>query len=277
MDYTIEDQQMSANTLYENLSLYPIIKEPSRYPKAKTQNEKITPHSMIIANLENLVPNLTIGYQMNMEANQLIEWVNASKNYVEKINKDFQERCERRVKKIIRIEEHKERAKQLDMNKLDRLPEDIIRYIHEFLLPETRIVLLRARYPHLTENIMKLKLAQLKQFSANIQMKIYNPMMRYIDKSDRRRCLPVGYYARFSVTKKQNFLDNIEKFMGTCERAVAHSESDHRYFQRKTLRILRALIYVAKRKNVLDKPYAPELEPPVPIKKPRKPRAKKSN
>ena len=33
------------------------------------------------------------------------------------------------MKKIICIEEHKERAKQLDMNKLDRLPEDIIRYI----------------------------------------------------------------------------------------------------------------------------------------------------
>jgi hypothetical protein len=268
---------MSANNLYEKLSLYPIIKLPERYPKRKNPNDTITPHDMITANLENLVPNLTMGYQMNMEANQLIEWVNASKNYVEKINKDFQEKCERRVKKIILIEEHKERAKQLDMNKLDRLPEDIIRYIHEFLLPETRIVLLRARYPNLTANIMKLKLPQLKQFSANIQKKYYDPMMKYSEKHNRIRCLPSGFYMRFGLTKKQNFLDNIEKFMGTCERAVAHSESDYRYFQRKTLRIVRSLIYVAKRKNVLDKPYAPELEPPVPIKKPRKPRAKKQD
>jgi hypothetical protein len=278
MDYTIEDQQMSANTLYETLSQYPIIKEPVRYPKRKNPiDATTTPHHMITSNLENLVPNLTIGYQMNMEANQLIEWVNASKNYVEKINKDFQEKCERRVNKIIRIEENKEHAKKLDMNKLDQLPEDIIRYIHEFLLPETRIILLRAKYPNLNANIMKLRLPQLKNFSANMQIKIYNPMMRYIDKTDRRRCLPNGFYAKFGVTRKQDFLNNIEKFMGTCERAVAYSESDHRYFQRKTLRILRALIYVAKRKNVLDKPYAPELEPPVPIKKPRKPRAKKSN
>ena len=102
-------------------------------------------------------------------------------------------------------------------------------------------------------------------------------MMRYSEKHNRLKCLPAGFYMRFGLTKKQNFLDNIEKFMGTCERAVAHSESDYRYFQRKTLRILRSLVYVAKRKNVLDKPYAPELEPPVPIKKPRKPRAKKSN
>lgn len=275
----IEDREMSANNLYETLQNYPILKEPVRYPKRKNPNDTITTHHMITANLENLVPNLTMGYQMNMEANQLIDWVNASKDYVKKINKEFQERCEKRLKKIILIEEHKERAKQLDMNKLDRLPEDIIRYIHEFLLPETRIVLLRARYPNLTANIMKLKLPQLKQFSANIQTKIYNPMMRYIDKNDRRRCLPLGYYARFSVTKKQNFLDNIEKFMGTCERAVAHSESDYRYFQRKTLRILRCLIYVAKRKNVLDKPYAPELEPPPPEKKKRgrKPKSKKQD
>jgi hypothetical protein len=270
MNNTIEDQEMSANNLYETLQNYPILKEPVRYPKRKTPNDTIRPHDMIIANLANLVPNLTIGYQMNMEANQLIDWVTASKNYAEKINKEFQEKCERRMKKIIRIEEHKERAKQLDMNKLDRLPEDIIRYIHDFLLPETRIVLLRARYPNLNANIMKLKLPQLKCFSANIQTKIYNPMMRYIDKNDRRRCLPDGFYARFSVTKKQNFLDNIEKFMGTCERAVAHNESDHRYFQRKTLRILRSLIYVAKTKQVLDKAYAPELEtPPPPEKKKR--------
>ena len=161
---------MSANRLYENLQNYPIIKDPERYPKRKTPTDTITPHNMIIANLANLVPNLTIGYEMNMEANQLIEWVNASKSYVEKINKDFQEKCERRIKKIIRIEEHKERAKQLDMNKLNKLPEDIIRYIHDFLLPETRLVLLRARYPNLNANIMKLKLPQLKKFSENIQI-----------------------------------------------------------------------------------------------------------
>jgi len=279
MNNTIENQEMKSNNLYEKLSLYPIIKDPERYPKRKTPNDTITPHDMIIANLANLVPNLTIGYQMNMEANQLIDWVNASKSYVEKINKSFQEKCEIKLKKIISIEEHKERAKQLDMNKLDKLPEDIIRYIHDFLLPETRLVLLRARYPNLNTNIMKLKLPQLKKFSANIQKKYYDPMMRYSEKHNRLKCLPEGFYLRFSVTKKQNFLENIEKFMGTCERAVAHSESDYRYFQRKTLRILRAIIYVAKRKNVLDKPYAPELEPPPTEKKKRgkKPKAKKQD
>jgi hypothetical protein len=39
--------------------------------------------------------------------------------------------------------------------------------------------------------------------------------------------------------------------------------------------MLKALVYLAKRKQVLDKPYAPELEAPKPVKKLRKPRAKK--
>jgi hypothetical protein len=66
---------------------------------------------------------------------------------------------------------------------------------------------------------------------------------------------------RFGFNNKQNCIDNINKMIGTYETAVAHTPADYRYFQKKSLQILKTMIYVAKKKKVLDKPYAPELEP----------------
>jgi hypothetical protein len=203
----------------------------------------------------------------------MFDWIVIAKEYVNKLNEEFQQRCDKKTQKIIDIEQHKERTKTFDMQTMDKLPEDIIRYIHDFLMPETRIQLLRARYPNLDSNIMKLKVPVLKGFLRNIETKIYTPMMNKLYKYNRHRCLPKGFYIRFGYSHKPEFINKINKFIGTCENAVAHSPSDYRYFQKKALRLLRSLIYVAKRKQVLDKPYAPELEP-VQVKKARKPRAK---
>jgi hypothetical protein len=270
-----EKKDLSAENIFEELSYYPITKEPTRFPKIRPPATTDSIHNLVYTNLTNIIPNIDIGFQMNMETNQIMDWIEKTKQYSIQLNNEFQKQCEKKMQKLIKIEEHKERAKVLDMNKLDLLPEDIIRYIHDFLMPETRIVLLRARYPNLYINLLKLRSPQLKKFSENIMTKYYRPMMNTLYKHNRGRCLPKGFYMRFGFTKKADFLNNVTKFMGTCETAVAHTPSDYRYFQRKTLRILKSLIYVAKYKHVLEKPYAPELEVPMPAKKPRKPRTKK--
>jgi len=81
----------------------------------------------------------------------------------------------------------------------------------------------------------------------------------------------------FSYVRKDITMEKINKFIGTCETAVAHTPQDYKYFQKKALKLMRALVYVAKRKQVLDKPYAPELEPPPQVKKAKKPRKPKTN
>ena len=265
----------TSEQLYKSLVTYPITKEVNRFPK---QTEKtIDPpfHLLLQTNLDLLVPNIDVGYQMDMERDRMFEWIITAKEYVNKLNEEFQQRCNKKTQKIIDVEQHKERTKTFDMKTMDRLPEDIIRYIHDFLMPETRIQLLRARYPNLDANIMKLKVPILKGLLKNIETKIYTPMMNTLYKYNRHRCLPKGFYIRFGYLHKPDCMNKINKFIGTCETAVAHSPSDYRYFQRKALRMLKALVYLAKRKQVLDKPYAPELEPPPQVKKPRKSRTKK--
>jgi hypothetical protein len=267
--------KQTAINIFTELATYPIPKDVIRY--IKTTDTTIQPvfHDLISQNLTALVPNLNIGMQMNMTTDQLMDWIQKTKEYGELLVTEFQKQCENRLNKLIKIEESKERAKALDMRKLDRLPEDIIRYIHEYLFPETRRVLLLARYPNLYNNVIKLKTPVLKKLMERIRTTCYYPMMNGLFRNNRTRCLPVGFYLTFGFSNKKGFIDCIDKFIGTCIGAVPYTESDYRYFQKKALRILNKLVYVAKRNNVLDKPYAPELEPPNPVKKEKKPRAKK--
>lgn len=267
---------ISSEQIYSTLVKYPITKEVCRYPKQTDKTIQPAFHLLLQTNLDLLVPNIDIGYQMNMEHNQMFDWILTAKEYVNKLNEDFQQRCDRRTQKIIAVEQRNQRSKTFNMQSMDKLPEDIIRYIHNFLLPETRIQLLRARYPNLDANVMKLKVPMLKVLLRNIETKIYTPMMNSLYKYNRNKCLPTGFYITFGYNYKNDCMNKINKFIGTCETAVAHTPQDYRYFQKKALKILKKLVYVAKTKNVLDEPYAPELEPVKPIKKPRKPRAKKT-
>jgi len=269
-----KSKQIAVN-IFAELATYPIPKDVIRY--TKTTDKTIQPvfHDIISQNLTALVPNLNIGMQMNMSTDQMMDWIQKTKEYGAQLVTEFQKQCEKKLKTLICIEESKERAKALDMKKLDRLPEDIIRYIHEYLLPETRRVLLLARYPNLYNNVIKLKNPVLKKFIIHIRSSCYYPMMNGLHKNNRNRCLPIGFYMTFGFSNKKGFIDCIDKFIGTCISAVPYTESDYRYFQKKALKIVNTLVYVAKRKNVLDKPYAPELEPQKPVKKPRKKRTKK--
>jgi hypothetical protein len=273
MENTLPKQ--TAINIFAELATYPIPKDVIRYTKTTDTTIRPAFHDLISQNLTALVPNLNIGMQMNMTTDQLMDWIQKTKEYGELLVTEFQKQCENRLNKLIKIEESKERSRALDMRKLDRLPEDIIRYIHEYLFPETRRVLLLARYPNLYNNVIKLKTPVLKKLMERIRATCYYPMMNGLYRNNRTRCLPVGFYLTFGFTNKKGFIDCIDKFIGTCIGAVPYTPGDQRYFEKKALRILNKLVYVAKRKNVLDKPYAPELEPPNPVKKAKKPRAKK--
>ena len=265
----------SSEQIYKNLVTFPISKEVSRYPRQTDTTIQPAFHNLLQTNLDLLVPNIDIGYQMSMDSNQMFEWILTAKEYVNKLNEDFQQKCDKKSQKLLAIEERTQRSKNFRMEPMDRLPEDMVRYIYEFLLPETRIQIFRARYPNLDANIMKLKVPYLKALLKNIETKTYTPMMNSLYKYNRNRCLPIGFYMRFGYVHKEDCMNKINKFIGTCETAVAHNPSDYRYFQKKALKMMMALIYLAKRKQVLDKPYAPELEPVKPVKKLRKSRAKK--
>jgi len=271
--------------LFHKLQQYPIPKEAIRYPKTNTQDGSFyynttNPtqiHDIIIANIGSLIPNIDIGYQMEKDRDELINWINNAKEYMYAVNRDFQQKCDAKLTKLIKIEEQKEKSRVLNMDLVNKLPEDMIKEIYEYLLPETKILLFRARYPNINTCIMKLKNKELKKMSDNICRRYYNPVIETMYKYNRTRCLPVGFHMKFGFINKKTCIYNINKLIGTYQSAIPHTPSDYRYFQKKTLKIIQSLIYCAKKYKVLDKAYAPELELPIPIKtkkakNPRKPR-----
>lgn len=251
------------------LMQYPIPKEAQRYPKPSSSTiynyqSPTQIHDILYANLISLVPNIDIGCQMEMDPEQLKLWIEQTKEYAENLNKDFQNKCNKKLQKILRIEQQKQKCQVLNMDYFNQLPEDIIKHIHKYLTPEINIQLMKARYPNLYANLMKLKVPQIKNLTESIRKNFYSQIMQQLYKNNRARCLPKGFYMRFGFHNKQHSIDTIYKLLGSFENAVAHTPGDYIYFQKKSLRIIKTLIYVAKTKKVLEKPYAPELEKIVP-------------
>jgi hypothetical protein len=246
------------------LTQYPIPREAQRYPKPSSYiysyQSPTQIHDIITTNLLSLVPNIDIGCQMEIPPEQLKTWIAKTKEYADSINQDFQKKCDIKLQKLLNIEEQRQQCQVLNMEYFNRLPEDIIKYIYSYLSPEVNIQLLKARYPNLANNLMKLKVPQIKQLTESIRINYYNKVIQTLYQKNRARCLPKGFFMRFGFHNKQYSIDTIYKLLGSYETAVAHTPSDYRYFQKKSLKIIKTLIYVARTKKVLDKPYAPELE-----------------
>ena len=266
----MEEQKHSAD-IFNVLMNYPIPREAQRYPKPSNPellgyNTFQSPsqiHDIITVNLTSLVPNIHIGYQMSIPGDDLIEWIKKTQEYANNLNKEFQEKCEKKMQQLINIEEQKSKCRVLNMDYFNRLPEDILIHIHGYLMPETRIEIIKSRYPNLHTNLMKLKVPQIKQLLESIRINHYTPVLHNLYKKNRARCLPKGFYMRFGFQNKQTAIYTIIKLLGSYEAAIAHTQGDYRYFQNKSLQILKTMIYVAKKKRVLDSPYAPELEKPI--------------
>jgi hypothetical protein len=91
----------SAEQLYKSLVTYPISKEVSRYPRQTDTTIQPAFHNLLQTNLDLLVPNIDIGYQMSMNSNQMFEWILTAKEYVNKLNEEFQQRCDKKTQKIM--------------------------------------------------------------------------------------------------------------------------------------------------------------------------------
>jgi hypothetical protein len=244
--------------MFKELTNFPM-EQPTRNPSKKSEYPI---HDSLKEKLEGLIPNIDIGYQMNMEADHMIDWIDKAKQYTDQLQKEFHALCEKRVQKIIQIEEQKQRAKELNLELLVKtVPDDVLRYIHGFLLPETRLQLLRARHPLLLENTKKLNVKSLKHLLKHYQKKVYEPMMKNIREQNRTRCLPADVVTMsFTYKGKERALETINRLIGICEGAKAYTKCDHRYFQKKALRLTRSLVYLLSRKEKLGPVYAPEQE-----------------
>ena len=252
---------------YETLKKYPNINHPNRYPRSYKQTTDQTRfmveyHDLIFVNAVSLIPNIDIGYQQNLTPQELETWIYNTKSYFRKLNKYLNEKCDEQYKHFQEVEKQKLASTCLKMEYIEALPDDLIHKIHSYLLPETRIILLTAKYPdYMKSIILKHKNDDLKKILSQVIEKKY---YRYINRrAERIECFP-NLDIRFTFRNKETFSTVTKKLLDTFMKAPAKTPELYQEFQTIALRLLQFLVY--------NGAYQ---ERPKPVKKPTK-KTKKS-
>jgi hypothetical protein len=230
--------------LYKTIETYPKLCQPIRYPP-KTSPESTSFHDLILSNLNSLVPNVDMALHAGYDHIGTELWIQKTKNYIHELHENIRNKCEVQIVKLKAIKQQEINCENLDMQRVANLPDDLIRYIHEFLLPETRIQMLLAKYPLYIHNLNRITCANLKMYLVCVHKKYVKHALCYNSKfPERYTCVESynGFYGRF--TKKENGLRELSKIFDALRNAIPKTPSFHRYFQRKALQFLQSLIYV---------------------------------
>lgn len=236
---TTPPQTQQIDALFNKLTQFPIDKTPIRYIQqynSRSQQANIMNY-IITENINRLVPNIDVGYQTNAYTQEeLITWITTSKQYLDQINQTFQEQCDKQLQKLYQIEGNKTRSRNFDIDKLSKLPEDIILHIRRFLLPECRISELIAAHPDYLQNLQKLTAKNLQKFFIH---SIYRPY--YILGIMTRE---PKFYMSGTFKNKSNCINEIDRLYQIYNNKIAKTSEEYNFFQSKALKILQTIIYV---------------------------------
>ena len=248
----VYDSETHAQKAYEKLSKYPNPINALRYPKTyKTSNVSSRYnsgiHDLIYANMAEIVPNIDIGYHIQtLSPANLAEWIKSTKAYYNTMNNVFQKKCDDQMAKLNRIEDQKVRCTNFEIERINRLPEEVVLYIRKFLLPESRIDELLAKYPDYVDTLKKMSVAKLKTM---FRKGVYNPYFLHLysrlQNSERIKCIKPTLIITTTFKNRAHCANEIKRVFEAYRNAVPQSPEDHIYFQTKALKMLQAIVYVA--------------------------------
>jgi hypothetical protein len=242
--------------IYDFLKTYPIQNEPIRYPKSIMDQENrrdiSSMNDLLVTNMMALVPNIDIGIHKNSYSeNDLTKWIQMTKLYFNNLNILVQKKCDNEMQKLKGIEDLKIKTKVLDLNKVDQLPEDIIRYIYGFLTPESRMDILLCKYPNYITDLQQLTNNHLKIYlRSGIYENYIRPIYSYTSiNRHRAKCLQKEIRIAITFTNKKNYTDQIQMVFDEYKRAIPRTPDDNFYFKSGALRLLQSIIYIGQYKG----------------------------
>jgi hypothetical protein len=241
-------------TAYKEIAGFPIPTEPIRYVSGPNGDYryKTSFHDIIHANLIALVPNIEMGYYKGHTTEEIEDWIKNTKTYAFSIYQNIKRRCEFQARKLEYMKQHAERSKELDTEKLQTLPEDIIRYIYGFILPETRITLYLARYPTYAATLKRLTSTNLKKYLHHINNTyMMNSVFEY--NPDRRSCIANTPTFYVSFSKKSDGVKQLTDLFNVLRNPIPKKQECVRYFENHALKLLMSMIYVSNYKPSLRK------------------------
>jgi hypothetical protein len=248
-------------SIYKDITLFPIPKEPIRYPKIEDQPETLniyrytsTIHDLIYTNMKALIPNIEMGYYYEHSTNDIELWIKTTKTYMDLLNRNMQKKCDIQQKKLNYLREQEAKSEKLSIEKLNQLPEDIINTIYQYLLPETKTKLLIVRYPEIKKALEKITSENLKKYLNHVNNTYMQKIFQYNNKyPDRFTCIKKTPTFYLSFSKKEDGVKQITTLFDTLQKAIPKTPEYNRYFQDYAYQLLRSMIYIGYYKPNLRK------------------------
>jgi len=266
--------------LFNTIKQFPTLETPITYPKSYIQPtpENRYPranfHDIIYTNLTAMVPNIDVGYHSGKSPEEMMLHIELCKSYINSLTKDYMSKCNAQLDKIYETESKKNIIKNFDITRVDNLPDELKNIIFEYLLPETKIDYFLAKHPDYEANLVSLlNVKKTRLFRKEIYDKYYtSDIFGYHSK--RRRCIPEDSMMARNLTRKDQFVGDINRLFMTFKNAVPITQEDHTFFKTRALKILKIMIYFGRKP--VKPPKAPKPEKAPKTKATRKPRTKKT-
>lgn len=187
---------------------------------------------LISLNLHELVPNIQLGEYNQMNHEEIDNWIIKTKEYGEKVNKEFQAKCDEKLRAIEYAKGHKIRTENFDVNKMKNLTGVLQVHIMRYLPTETKLILLEERHKDIKEKMKKWKVNQLKTFYRDV---IHEKYVKNTYELWRKKCLTVGIFP-LSIANKEEYIREIFKVLNMYKNAVPrHLENYYKFKARATL------------------------------------------
>ncbi len=135
------------------------------------------------------------------------------------------------------------------MTKITILPDDMIRTIYSYLLPETKIHILLQNYPNKYNTLKLLTVPNLKHFYKQIVYIRYSAIesYNYNDRPFRVGLMPDYNTILCNPRNKTEYIDEIDRLLQSFRNPRPISNEIYTFFQMRALRLLQSIIFVGNR------------------------------
>lgn len=236
-------------TVFNEFNSFPISKFPVLNNPYNT-SRRTTIDDIIQCNLNSIMPNVDIGlFQNTLNYDEILQWIETSKKYMNTIHQEYIQKCILQEAKLHNIIAQKKQCELLDINRVCQLPDDIIRIIYSYVLPETKIVFLLEKYPNKYGLLKLLSVYSLKTFYKNVIYPNYFSYHSFRHKNVyyRKYLLPDFNNIRVNPRNKTEYIEEIDHLLQNFRNPLPYSNEIYHFFQLRAYRLLKSIIYVGKR------------------------------
>ena len=228
--------------VYSELVEYPLPEYIVTYRARRhgQQFVKTNFHDLIFLNMNELVPNIPLGFHQGKTDDEIEEWIKKTKRYNLSICNYFNNLLEDKERLIHYSREHKKRQEEFSLTKLQDFPEDVLNCIYVYMDPDTRLTLMKAKYPNIKSDMGKWKVSEIKQFYKDVVLDKY---VNKINEDYTRRCLGTLDFKGISMTNKDAFIKETFKVIDTLNNASPRHIKNCLKFKKRAFKLLSSVIY----------------------------------